>query len=204
MRNSVRRSRRLRIVRETCWHLFKDTARLNDCSYARHVPSPALRPQTRFVSRMILAACAIRSNPRPSPSLNYGSKKPGPHNFSESGQFGAEHRVRTGDLRLGNEAAGLSAGTERSRPPRLRRAHRTARTRFDRSGQWARSRAVDHCVSCAVSTATRRRLRSSAHWPPSFYQTSIALAIHLRSMRSPRPRLPPPFCVPISRLSLSE
>src|SRR5713226_4333943 len=28
-------------------------------------------------------------------------KKPGPANKAESGHFGAEHRVRTGDLRLG-------------------------------------------------------------------------------------------------------
>jgi hypothetical protein len=28
-------------------------------------------------------------------------KKPGSANTAESGQFGAEHRVRTGDLRLG-------------------------------------------------------------------------------------------------------
>ena len=28
-------------------------------------------------------------------------KKPGSANIAESGQFGAEHRVRTGDLRLG-------------------------------------------------------------------------------------------------------
>ncbi len=28
-------------------------------------------------------------------------KKPGPANYAESGHIGAEHRIRTGDLRLG-------------------------------------------------------------------------------------------------------
>jgi hypothetical protein len=43
--------------------------------------------------------------PAASPCAATAMKKPGPANHAESGLFGAEHRVRTGDLRLGNEAA---------------------------------------------------------------------------------------------------
>ena len=38
-------------------------------------------------------------------------KKPGPANLADSRHFGAEHQIRTGDLRLGNETARHARGS---------------------------------------------------------------------------------------------
>jgi hypothetical protein len=40
-------------------------------------------------------------------------KKPGPANIAESGQFGAEHRLRTGDLRLGKALTKMCKAMQR-------------------------------------------------------------------------------------------
>src|SRR5471030_2085679 len=49
---------------------------------------------------------ANRCEPSTSPRNATPLKKPGTANVADSGQIGAEHQIRTGDLRLGNSEEG--------------------------------------------------------------------------------------------------
>ena len=70
-----------------------------------------------------------RCEPAASPWRATRKKKPGPANYAESGPYGAEHRIRTGDLRLGKALTRMCTEMQRestrwnlrrSRSPRAR------------------------------------------------------------------------------------
>src|SRR5258708_27172675 len=60
-------------------------------------PALAITSKGGRLRQGLLQPCEPAASPRKATLM----KKPGPAKHAESGQFGAEHRVRTGDLRLG-------------------------------------------------------------------------------------------------------